>query len=114
MIVTEKQKQALLSYVKDFQEDYREFDEKRASSIKELKSLIEDFIYKKMNKHLRNYFNSYKFTNKFWYSLFVDVSLILITFLLLFSVGNYFEYKTLQLTGGKSVEQMQQELVKTY
>ena len=48
MIVTEKQKQALLSYVKDFQEDYREFDEKRASSIKELKSLIEDFIYKKI------------------------------------------------------------------
>ena len=48
MIIGEKQKQTLLSYVKDFQEDYKEFDEKRAYSIKELKSLIEDFIYKKI------------------------------------------------------------------
>jgi len=48
MIIGEKQKQVLLSYIKDFQEDYREFDEKRASSIKGLKPLIEDFIYKKI------------------------------------------------------------------
>ena len=48
MIIGEKQKQALLSYVKDLQKDYKEFDEKRVSSIKELKSLIEDFIYKKI------------------------------------------------------------------
>ncbi len=48
MIIGEKQKQAFLSYVKDFQEDYKKFDEKRVFSIKELKSLVEDFIYKKI------------------------------------------------------------------
>jgi len=48
MIITEKQKEVLLSYVKDFQEDYKEFDEKKISSIKKLKSLVEDFIYKRI------------------------------------------------------------------
>ncbi|MBT6774600.1 hypothetical protein HOA91_04475 [Candidatus Woesearchaeota archaeon] len=59
-----------------------------------------------MNKHIKNYLNSFKFNNKYWYTLFIDGFTFLFITLLFLGLGKILEMKAYAISNGKTTEEL--------
>jgi len=64
-----------------------------------------------MNKHLQNYFNSFKLKSEFFCTLIVDGLSIGVIIGLFFFFAKFLESKAMQLTGGQDVLQLKQMML---
>ncbi|MBU0460206.1 MAG: hypothetical protein KJ771_05340 [Nanoarchaeota archaeon] len=73
-----------------------------------------------MNKHLKNYFHSFKFKKTYWKTVLYDGSFFILLALVFSWFGSYIQRKSIEITGNKTPEQLQQmlasspELLATY
>ena len=64
-----------------------------------------------MNKHLRNYLNSFKLDSRFLKTIIIDAVTILTIFLLFFALSTNLNHQSEVIGEGKSIEQLKLELV---
>lgn len=57
---------------------------------------------------LKDYLNSFKLKKKFWQTFLIDFIALAIIFASILMFSNYFQNRALAITGGKSVEQIQE------
>jgi len=64
-----------------------------------------------MNKHFRNYLNSFKFKKEYWYSLLIDTGFLGIIGLVMFFFGSLIQRKAYLISQGRTAEQLQQMIL---
>jgi len=64
----------------------------------------------KMNNHFKNYFHSFKFKPTYWKTVFYDATFFILLTLIFSWMGRYLQQKSIEITAGKTPEQLQQML----
>ena len=64
-----------------------------------------------MNKHFKNYLNSFKFDSFHWKTFLYDFSFFAVVLLVLYFINTILQSKLSKIMGGKTTEQLQQSLL---
>ena len=64
-----------------------------------------------MNKHFKNYLNSFKFDSFYWKTFLYDFSFFAVLLLFFYLTNAILQSKLSKIMGGKTTEQLQQSLL---